>query len=80
MSEKEENGESSYSSVIVTGTSGIGKTCFGFYLAHQLISEGHVVAYNYRNRKRMVFAPSITKLRANATKAQAEKKADEGQT
>jgi hypothetical protein len=67
-----------WSSVIVTGTSGIGKTCFGFYLAHQLVKAGKTVAYNYRNKKRIVLAPSVSELRAKqANEEQAEKKSDE---
>ena len=48
-----------HSSVIITGSSGIGKTFFGLHLAHKLIAEGEIVAYNYRNQFRMVFAPTL---------------------
>jgi hypothetical protein len=63
VSEKEE-GRSKYSSVIVTGSSGIGKTLFGFYLAHQLVKAGKTVAYNYRNQLRVVLAPSVSELQS----------------
>jgi hypothetical protein len=83
LSEKKENGTGpKWSSAIVTGTSGIGKTCFGFYLAHQLVKAGKIVAYNYRNKQRIVLAPPVSELRAKkaeekATEEQAKKKASE---
>jgi hypothetical protein len=79
LSEKHEiDAAPKWSSAIVTGTSGIGKTCFGFYLAYQLVKAGKTVAYNYRNKKRIVLAPSVSELRAKqANEQQAGKKADE---
>lgn len=57
------DGERQQSSIIVTGSSGIGKTFFGFFLAHQLINEGEIVALNYRNQKRVLFAPTVDELK-----------------
>ena len=57
------DGERKQSSSIVTGSSGIGKTFFGFFLAHQLINEGEIVAFNYRNQKRVLFAPTVDELK-----------------
>lgn len=51
-----------YSSVIVTGTSGVGKTFYGFYLARKLVEEGCVVAFNYRNIEHAILAPPRSKL------------------
>lgn len=51
-----------HSSVIVTGTSGVGKTFYGFYLARKLVEEGCVVAFNYRNIERAILAPPRSKL------------------
>lgn len=64
VSEKEGD-RSKWSSVIITGSSGIGKTLFGFYLAHQLVQAGKTVAYNYRNQLRVVLAPSVSELQSS---------------
>lgn len=63
LSQRNINGERDQSGIIITGTSGIGKTFFGFYFAHQLIKEGEIVAFNYRNKVRVVFAPPLSALR-----------------
>ena len=62
LSERDDDGKRQQSSIIITGTSGIGKTFFGFYFAHHLINEGKIVAFNYRNKFRVLFAPPVSEL------------------
>lgn len=61
---KEISAARDHSSVIITGSSGIGKTFFGLQLAHKLIAEGGIVAYNYRNQFRVVFAPTLLQVQS----------------
>jgi hypothetical protein len=64
LTERKEDGTRRQSGIIITGTSGIGKTFFGFYFAHRLLQAGEIVAFNYRNNLRVVLAPPVEVLRA----------------
>lgn len=62
LSERDNFGKRNQSGIIITGSSGIGKTFFGFYFAHRLINDGKIVAFNYRNKFRVLFAPPLSAL------------------